>query len=107
VGNYLCLAGHIQIKKATSMLLKMVLAGEPQVFFGDCIFERKIFEQNYSKALFCKLFSTAMVLRKMFDTKNVRYRNIFDAAFSGGAGGGSPLNFDINPLAGVQGATAP
>jgi hypothetical protein len=46
---------------------------EPRVFFGERIFERKIFEKKYSKALFCKLFSIAMILRKMFDAKEVRY----------------------------------
>ncbi len=48
-----------------------------------------------------------MVLRKMFDAKDVRYRNNFDDrekgdifelfAYSGDAGGCSPLNFDIKP----------
>jgi hypothetical protein len=69
---------------------------ELRVFFGDRIFERKIFEQNYSKALFCELFSTAMVLRKMFDAKHVRYRNNFDDCEKYN-------NFD----AGVQVAAAP
>jgi hypothetical protein len=71
---------------------------------GPCFFneERPIFEEPNREFFSATVFSTAMVLRNMFGAKDVRYRNIFDAAFSGGAGGGSPMNFDTNPLAGAN-----
>jgi hypothetical protein len=63
---------------------------EPRVFFGDRIFEQKIFEQNYSKALFCEKCSK----RKMLDTEtfSMTVKNEI---------------FSMLPLAGVQGAAAP
>jgi hypothetical protein len=72
----------------------------------------KIIRKPYSAKYFRQqCFCEKCLKQKMLDTEifSMTVKNeIFSMLpLAGGAGGGSPLNFDINPLAGVQGAAAP
>ena len=104
-----------------------MLGLDPRIIFDGNILERNIFETKYSKAMVSEIYSTSNVLRNIFDeyiqVKEVRQviilRFFFDEKYkseeclikntnSGGAGGGSPLNYKPHsPIAGVQGAAAP
>ena len=93
---------------------------DPRIIFDGNILEQNIFETKYCKAMVSKVYLTSNVLPNIFDefiqVKEVRQviilQKIFEEKYksedktnthSGGAGGGSPLNYyPQSPIAGVH-----